>query len=133
MITRLALLSALVAVATPVASAQTASSLVGHWSGAVREDGSIPIYTLSVHLALDTAGRLVGLVEYDAFPCAGVWSNAQFTGGAWRLEETITVNKPNCAPAVDIELSPVGRTISVRLRPIGSSANWSTGVLYPRP
>ena len=131
MIRKLALLSALMAAAAP-ASAQT-SSLVGHWSGAIREDGSIPIYTLSVHLGLDTAGRLVGLVQYDAFPCAGVWTNAQVAGNAWRLEETITVDRPNCAPAVDIELTPAGETMSIRLRPIGSTASWSTGVLSRRP
>jgi hypothetical protein len=74
--TVLATLSLASAICLSPASAQDAEAIQGHWTGIITEPGSIPQYTLSVHINLDRNGFPVGLVQYGAFPCAGVWSNA---------------------------------------------------------
>lgn len=120
---------ALAAIATPVA-AQDAAALEGHWTGIVAERGSIPRYTLSVRLNRDRQGQLVGIVQYDAFPCAGVWSNATFSNGVWSFDETIVENQSNCAEHVRVEIRPNGDAIDVRLGPTTLSA---AGTLTRRP
>lgn len=114
----------------PPAVAQSAASLTGHWTGIINEPGSIPQYTLSAHINLDRAGRPVGVVQYDAFPCAGVWSNGAQSGGVWTFDETIVENVPNCAEHVMIELRPAGDVIQVRL---GARGLTSSGELRRRP
>lgn len=112
------------------AFAQDAESLQGHWTGIINEPGSIPQYTLSVHINLDRNGLPVGLVQYDAFPCAGVWSNATQRDGAWTFDETIVIDTPNCAEHVMIALRPNGDVLDVRL---GPAALISRGQLQRRP
>jgi hypothetical protein len=121
---------ALTAVMAPSAAAQSAETLTGHWTGIINEPGSIPQYTLSVHINLDRDGRPVGVVQYDAFPCAGVWSNASQAGGVWTFDETIVESVPNCAEHVMIELTPAGDVIEVRL---GARGLTSSGELRRRP
>jgi hypothetical protein len=122
-------LLALAALATP-AAAQDAASLEGHWTGIISERGSIPRYTLSVHINLDREGRPVGIVQYDAFPCAGVWSNGTLSNGVWSFDETIVENQPNCAEHVRVELRPSGDAIDVRL---GATTLSAAGQLVRRP
>ncbi|MGD9966818.1 MAG: hypothetical protein AB7T59_09880 [Hyphomonadaceae bacterium] len=125
----LATLICTAALAAP-AAAQSAEALAGHWTGIVNEPGSIPQYTLSVHINLDRDGRPVGVVQYDAFPCAGVWSNGAHSGGVWTFDETIVADIPNCAEHVTVELRPHGDVLQVRL---GSSDLTSAGELRRRP
>lgn len=128
-------LVALVFAASSAAPAlgQDAGELVGHWSGIINEQGSIPQYTLSVHINLDPNGDPVGLVEYDAFPCAGVWNNARHDKGTWLLIETITVNVGTCAEHVTIALTPGGDgSLDVRLAPIGADVEPAVGTLQLR-
>lgn len=126
----LASLSVASAICVSPASAQAAGSIQGHWTGIINEPGSIPQYTLSVHINLDRNGLPVGLVQYDAFPCAGVWSNAVEREGRWTFDETIVIDTPNCAEHVTIELKLNGDVLDVRL---GPSALISSGRLQRRP
>ena len=128
--TALATLSLASAICVSSASAQDAEAIQGHWTGIITEPGSIPQYTLSVHINLDLNGLPVGLVQYDAFPCAGVWSNAVKREGGWTFDETIVIDTPNCAEHVMIELKPSGDALEVRL---GPSALISSGRLQRRP
>ena len=113
---------------------QDAAELTGHWTGIIDEQGDIPQYTLSVHINLDPNGDPVGLVEYDAFPCAGVWNSATSDRGRWLLVETITTNVGICAEHVAIELTPRSDgDIDIRLAPIGFEVTPATGTLRPRP
>lgn len=112
------------------ASAQGAEMIQGHWTGIINEPGNIPQYTLSVHINLDRNGFPVGLVQYDAFPCAGVWSNAVKSEGGWTFDETIVIDTPNCAEHVIIALKPNGDALDVRL---GPSELISSGQLQRRP
>lgn len=127
---RLACVSLVSAMMVAPASAQDAESLKGHWTGIIDEPGSIPQYTLSVHINLDRNGRPVGLVQYDAFPCAGVWDNAVKRERSWTFDETIVVDTRNCAEHVMIELRPEGNELVVRL---GPSTLTSSGRLTRRP
>lgn len=127
---RLACLSLASAMSVVPAFAQDAESLKGHWTGIIDEPGSIPQYTLSVHINLDRNGHPVGLVQYDAFPCAGVWSNAVKREGSWTFDETIAIDTRNCAEHVTIELRPNGNALDVRL---GPSTLTSSGRLTRRP
>src|SRR5262245_34644515 len=92
--------------ATPAAAQvdRSPGAMVGHWTGMITEHGHIPQYTLSVHINLDRDGNPVGKVDYDAFPCAGVWTDARRQGERWRLQETITENVDRCAVHVVITL-----------------------------
>jgi hypothetical protein len=126
----MAALSLASAICVSPASAQGAESIQGHWTGIIDEPGSIPQYTLSVHINLDRNGLPVGLVQYDAFPCAGVWSNAVKQEGGWTFDETIVIDTPNCAEHVMIELKPNGDALDIRL---GPSALMSSGRLERRP
>jgi hypothetical protein len=133
------LVAAGLAMAAP-ASAQgadppsAADMLRGHWTGPIDEpDSDIPRYTLSVHIDTDAIGRPLGTVRYDAFPCAGVWSDVSRDGAVWRFEETITEGGANCARHVRIELTPGGDTIAVRLRDEAYDGAWSRGTLRRRP
>jgi hypothetical protein len=111
-----------------------ADVLRGHWTGLIEEpDSPIPHYTLSVHLDTDAIGRPLGTVRYDAFPCAGVWSDVSRDGAVWRFEETITEGGANCARHVRIELVPHEETIEVRLRAQDYDGAWSRGTLSRRP
>ena len=130
LVTGLASISVAIALVVSPASAQDAETLQGHWTGIINEPGSIPQYTLSVHINLDRDGLPVGLVQYDAFPCAGVWSNAKPRDGVWTFDETIVVDTPNCAEHVLIELRPNGDVIDVRL---GPTELLSHGRLQRRP
>lgn len=129
-VTMLTCLSLASAMSVSPASAQNAESLEGLWTGIIDEPGSIPQYTLSVHINLDRNGRPVGLVQYDAFPCAGVWSNAVEREGSWTFDETVVIDTRNCAEHVMIELRPNGDALDVRL---GPSALTSSGRLTRRP
>lgn len=126
----LAMLSIASTICVLPASAQDDASIQGHWTGIINEPGSIPQYTLSVHINLDVNGLPVGLVQYDAFPCAGVWNNAVKREGVWTFDETIVIDTPNCAEHVMIELKPTGDALDIRL---GPSALISSGRLHRRP
>lgn len=109
------------------------SSLVGHWTGTIQESrGPIVQYTLSVHIDTDLGGRPVGVVEYDAFPCTGVWNNHVRAGAAWRFSETIVEGGTRCARHVVVELTPAANGLRVRLWPAGSPRAVSTGLLHRR-
>lgn len=125
---------ALVVFLAPHASAQDAANLVGHWTGTISEPRSqdFPTYTLSVHLGLDNHGAAVGVVDYSAFPCTGVWTNAANNGSTWRFEETITDGTTVCAQHGVIELTPRSSGIDVRLWPVGYESSPSTGRLVRR-
>jgi hypothetical protein len=112
------------------AHAQT-DTLSGHWSGIITEPRSqnFPAYTLSVHLGADEEGRPVGIVQYDAFPCAGVWTFARMNGQAMRFNETIVDGVDQCAQHVVVELTPRVGGLDVRLWPVGGEAEASTGRL----
>jgi hypothetical protein len=108
-------------------------AMVGHWTGVITEQGDIPQYTLSVHINLDRSGSPVGKVEYDAFPCAGVWSDAERRGDRWTLQETITENATRCAVHVVITLEQQSaNSLQVALTPVGSDGPPSTGTLMRR-
>lgn len=118
------------------ASAQedrSAGALVGHWTGLITEQGDIPQYTLSVHIGLDMSGDPTGVVRYDAFPCAGVWSHAHWRGDRWTIEESITENIDRCAPQVLVTLEQRGANgLQVTLQPMGSDGPPATGMLLRR-
>lgn len=121
--------------ATPAAAQvdRSPGAMVGHWTGMITEQGSIPQYTLSVQINLDRNGHPVGKVEYDAFPCAGVWTGAQRQGDRWTLQETITEDVSNCAEHVVITLEQSGANgLSVVLLPVGFDGPPSTGILTRR-
>jgi hypothetical protein len=108
-------------------------AMIGHWTGMITEQGSIPQYTLSVHINLDRNGHPVGKVEYDAFACAGVWTDAQRQGEHWTLQETITEDVPSCAEHVVITLNQQSaNSLEVTLQPIGSDGPPATGMLMRR-
>jgi hypothetical protein len=112
---------------------QSPGALVGHWTGIIDEAGSIPQYTLSVHINLDRDGNPVGTVEYDAFPCAGIWTSAQSQGDRWALQETITENVDRCAEHVVITLEQSGANgLQVTLLPVGAEGSPSSGMLMRR-
>lgn len=125
---------ALMLLLSPSAYAQEDASLSGHWTGLIHESRStdFPQYTLSVHIDTDRGGRPVGVVEYDAFPCAGVRDNASLSGSVWRLDETITRGGDRCARHVIIELTPRGNVIDIRLWPPGLEDMPSSGQLHRR-
>lgn len=134
LIAALALL-AFAACATPAAAQvdRSPGAMVGHWTGMITEQGDIPQYTLSVHINLDRAGNPVGKVEYDAFPCAGVWSDARRQGERLTLQETITENADRCAVYVVITLyQQSANSLEVSLAPVGSDGPPSTGTLLRR-
>ena len=108
-------------------------AMVGHWTGVITEQGEIPQYTLSVHINLDRDGNPVGKVEYDAFPCAGVWTEARRQGERWTLQETITENVDRCAEYVVITLhQQSANSLEISLDPVGSDGPPSTGTLLRR-
>jgi hypothetical protein len=108
-------------------------AMVGHWTGVITEQGSVPQYTLSVHINLDRDGNPVGKVEYDAFPCAGVWTGAHRDGERWILQETITEHADRCAMHVVIALEQQSaNSLEVALQPVGGDGPPSTGMLMRR-
>jgi hypothetical protein len=108
-------------------------AMVGHWTGVITEQGEIPAYTLAVHINLDRDGNPVGKVEYDAFPCAGVWTEARRQGERWTLQETITENTDRCAVYVVITLyQQSANSLEISLAPVGSDGPPSTGTLIRR-
>jgi hypothetical protein len=108
-------------------------AMTGHWTGVITEAGDIPQYTLSVHINLDRNGVPVGKVEYDAFPCAGVWTDARRQGEYWTLQETITENVTNCAVHVVITLEQQSaNSLAVTLATVGYDGPPSTGTLLRR-
>jgi len=110
-------------------------ALVGHWTGIITEPGGgeLSQYTLSVHIAVDMSNDPVGTVEYDAFPCTGVWTNAHWRGETWTLEESITEGVDRCAPQVLITVAQRGANgLEVTLQPIGADAPPATGMLQRR-
>lgn len=117
------------------AFAQDASALSGRWTGLIGEPRSqnFPQYVLSVHIDMDRNGRPVGFVEYQAFPCAGVWHDATSQGPVWRLQETITDGITRCARHVVVELTPAADGLAVRLWPVGMESTASSGQLRRRP
>jgi hypothetical protein len=122
-------------IAAPAAAQvdRSAGALVGHWTGMITEQGEVPQYTLSVHISLDMSGDPVGTVEYDAFPCAGVWTNSLWRGEFWSLEETITENTDRCAPQVLVKVEQRGANgLQVTLQPLGSDNPPATGMLVRR-
>jgi hypothetical protein len=122
-------------IAAPAAAQvdRSPGAMVGHWTGVITEDGSVPQYTLSVHINLDRNGNPVGKVEYDAFPCAGVWTDAHRQGERWTLQETITENVANCAVHVVIALEQQSaNSLEVSLAPVGHDGPPSTGMLVRR-
>lgn len=122
-------------IAAPAAAQvdRSPGAMVGHWSGVITEVGDIPQYTLSVHINLDRQGNPVAKVEYDAFPCAGVWTSAQRAGERWTLQETITENVDRCAEYVVITLyQQSANSLEISLAPVGSDAPPSTGTLVRR-
>jgi hypothetical protein len=124
------------ALTTAPAAAQedrSPGAMVGHWTGIITEQGSIPQYTLSVHINLDRNGNPLGAVEYDAFPCAGVWTNAERRGERWTLQETITEDVTRCAVHVVVTLEQRGANgLEVTLLPVGYDGPPSTGMLQRR-
>jgi hypothetical protein len=128
-------LLAFAALAAPAAAQvdRSPGAMVGHWTGVITEQGDIPEYTLSVHINLDREGNPVGKVEYDAFPCAGVWTEARRQRERWTLQETITENVDRCAVYVVITLyQQSANSLEISLEPIGSNGPPSTGVLIRR-
>jgi hypothetical protein len=126
--------AALIAAPATAQVDRSPGAMVGHWTGMITEQGSIPQYTLSVHINLDREGNPVAKVEYDAFPCAGVWTSAARRGEHWTLQETITENVPNCAEHVVITLEQQSaNSLAVTLMPVGSDGPPSTGTLMRRP
>lgn len=112
---------------------RSAGAMVGHWTGLITEAGSIPHYTLSVHMNVDPDGLPIGSVEYDAFPCAGVWTYASREAEAWTLRETITEGDDKCAQHIVVTLTQRGANgLEVTLAPVGSDAPPSTGMLQRR-
>jgi hypothetical protein len=108
-------------------------AMVGHWTGVITEDGDIPQYTLSVHVNLDRNGNPVATVEYDAFPCAGVWTEARRQAEHWTLQETITENVDRCAEYVVITLyQQSANSLEISLAPVGGDGPPSTGTLIRR-
>lgn len=108
-------------------------AMVGHWTGVITEQGDIPQYTLSVHINLDRNGDPVATVEYDAFPCAGAWTNARRQGERWTLQETITENIERCAAHVVITIEQQSaNSLEVTLQPVGYDGPPSTGMLQRR-
>jgi hypothetical protein len=108
-------------------------AMVGHWTGIITEQGDIPQYTLSVHINLDREGNPVATVEYDAFPCAGAWTDARRQAERWTLQETITENVDRCAEYVVITLyQQSANSLEVSLAPVGSDGPPSTGMLLRR-
>jgi hypothetical protein len=100
----------------------------------ITEEGSIPQYTLSVHINVNADGLPVGTVAYDAFPCAGVWANATRRDEVWTLAETITEGVDNCAAQVVVTLTQRGANgLEVTLAPVGFDGPPSTGMLQRRP
>lgn len=133
LIAALASLAALIAAPASAQVDRSPGAMVGHWTGMITEQGSIPQYTLSVHINLDRNGNPVGKVEYDAFPCAGVWTSAARQGERWALQETITENVPNCAEHVVITLyQQSANSLEVTLLPVGASGPPSSGTLMRR-
>lgn len=126
----LSLAAALWVLGAPLAHAQSGVA-AGHWSGVINEprSESFPAYTLSVHLGLDQSGRVVGLAQYDAFPCAGVWTLVETRGMTLRLHETIVDGIERCAEHVIVELTLRGDGYDVRLWPVGGENEPSTGRL----
>lgn len=108
-------------------------AMVGHWTGIITEQGDIPQYTLSVHINLDRNGDPVATVEYDAFPCAGAWSNPRRQGERWTLQETITEDVERCAAHVVITIEQQSaNSLQVTLQPVGSDGPPSIGTLQRR-
>jgi hypothetical protein len=133
LVAAVASLAALFAAPAAAQVDRSPGAMVGHWTGVITEQGSIPQYTLSVHLNLDRNGNPVGKVEYDAFPCAGVWTDARRQGDHWTLQETITDNVDRCAVHVTITLEQQSaNSLQVALQPVGSDGPPSTGMLLRR-
>jgi hypothetical protein len=108
-------------------------AMAGHWTGMITEQGDIPQYTLSVNINLDRNGNPVGTVEYDAFPCAGVWTDARRQGERWTLQETITENVERCAVHVVITIEQQSaNSLEVTLQPVGHDGPPSMGILWRR-
>lgn len=108
-------------------------AMVGHWTGVISEQGDIPQYTLSVHINLDRDGNPVATVEYDAFPCSGVWTEARRQAERWTLQETITENVDRCAEYVVITLyQQSANSLEISLAPVGGDGPPSTGTLIRR-
>lgn len=126
-------LAALIAAPAAAQVDRSPGAMVGHWTGVISEEGSIPHYTLSVHINLDRNGNPVGKVEYDAFPCAGVWTEARRQGERWTLQETITENADRCAVHVVISLEQQSaNSLDIVLAPVDHDGPPSTGVLVRR-
>ncbi|QGZ94163.1 hypothetical protein [Terricaulis silvestris] len=122
-------------IAAPAAAQidRSPGAMVGHWTGVIAENGDIPQYTLSVHINLDRDGDPVGKVEYDAFPCAGVWTDARRQGERWTLQETITEDVDRCAVHVVITIEQQSaNSLEVSLQPVGNDGSPSTGMLQRR-
>ena len=122
-------------IAAPAAAQvdRSPGAMVGHWTGIVTEQGDVPQYTLSVHINLDREGNPVATVEYDAFPCAGVWTEARREAERWTLQETITEDVDRCAELVTITLyQQSANSLEVLLAPVGSDGPPSTGTLLRR-
>jgi hypothetical protein len=122
-------------IAAPAAAQvdRSPGAMVGHWTGMITEQGDLPQYTLSVHINLDRNGNPIGTVEYDAFPCAGVWTDARRQGERWTLQETITEDVDRCAVHVVITIEQQSaNSLEVSLQPVGNDGSPSTGMLQRR-
>lgn len=122
-------------IAAPAAAQvdRSPGAMVGHWTGMITEQGDVPHYTLSVHINLDREGNPVAKVEYDAFPCAGVWTAPRRQGERWTFQETITENVDRCAEYVVITLyQQSANSLEVSLAPVGGDGPPSTGILIRR-
>ena len=125
--------AALIAAPAVAQGDRSPGAMVGHWTGVITERGDIPQYTLSVHINLDREGEPVAKVEYDAFPCAGVWTAAQRQGERWTLQETITDNVDRCAEHVVIMLHQQSANgLEISLAPVGGDGPPATGTLIRR-
>jgi hypothetical protein len=70
---------------------------------------------MTVDIGVDRAGRPVAAVRYDAFPCAGVWTDATRAGRRWRFHETIVDNpRGQCALHGDVELESTRHGLGFR-------------------
>jgi hypothetical protein len=76
--------------------AQDAAALTGQWAGDVTEtiDGETSRYLMFVSIDADRRGR------------------------TWHFEEVITAGRENCAAQVEVEVTPQGDTLEVRLHPV---------------
>ncbi len=91
-------------VETPAASetpTPTVGPFDGRWVGAVT--GDLHNYTADVVIT-DDGSTLSGVVNYQEFPCSGVWTQTARSGNHVDVHEVITAGSPPCYHETDITL-----------------------------